>query len=86
MPGEKTQMKPSALSKRATAIAIILGLLLALPMTELILHVTYNSSGITNGPWRTHPKGAASFFIQWHTVAYGVVLSRVWCEPFLMVV
>ena len=59
MPGEKTQMTQSALSKRATVIAIILGLLFALPMTELILHVTYNNSGITNGPWSTHPKAGS---------------------------
>ncbi len=52
-------MKKTALSKRATVIAIILGLLLALPVTELILNVTYNSSGITNGPWSTHPKAGS---------------------------
>jgi hypothetical protein len=73
-------MAAAVLKQRFIVLAIILGALLAIPMTELLLRVSYQYSGISNGSWNTHPDagsvdgnpltraGIARFAIGSHTI------------------
>lgn len=73
-------MATAVLKKRFILLAIVLGAILAIPTTELLLRVSYQYSGISNGSWNTHPDagsvdsnpltraGIARFAIGSHTI------------------
>jgi hypothetical protein len=48
------------LKKRFMALAILVGMLLGVPVTELILRTAYNHTGIRNGPWSMHPDAGSA--------------------------
>ena len=73
-------MATTVLKKRFMLLAMIVGVLLAIPTTELLLRASYHYSGISNGSWNTHPDagsidsdpltraGIARFAIGSHTI------------------